>query len=279
MRGIVNVAQLTLYEARRRRIMLAAAVCGAGFLVVFGIGLFFIHRSFLAGSTPLVQQRVQVIFLTISGLYVENFLMVAMAVLLSVDTLSGEIASGVIDTIASKPIRRAEIVLGKWVAYWILMVAYLTLLVLGLVTIVWAITGFLQPNVGRALPLMALEGTVLLTISIAGGTMLSTVTNGIVAFGFFGLAFAGGVVEQIGAMTGTLAARNIGIAVSLISPSDALWRMAAHDLQPPLERDLQIAALYFATPSAPTPATIVWALGFVVCGLAYALRRFQRRPL
>ena len=279
MTGIINIARLTMYEARRRRIMLAAAVCGAGFLAVFGIGLYFIHRSFLAGAMPLVQQRFQAIFLTISGLYVENFLMVAMAVLLSVDTLSGEIASGVIDTLASKPIRRAEIVLGKWLAYWILMVAYLVLLVVGLVTIVWAVTGFLQPNIPRALPLMALEGTVLLTISIAGGTTLSTVTNGIVAFGFFGLAFAGGVVEQIGTMTGNLAARNIGTAVSLISPGDALWRMAAHYLQPPLERDLQSAALYFATPSAPTPAMIVWAVGFVVCALLFALRQFERKPL
>jgi len=277
--GIINVAHLTLFEARRRRILLAAAVCGTGFLGVFGIGLYVIHRSFLAGSMPLVQQRVQTIFLTISGLYVENFLMVAMAVLLSVDTLSGEIASGVIDTLASKPIRRAEIVLGKWLAYWILMVAYLVLLVIGLVTIVWAITGFRQPNIGRALPLMALEGTVLLTISIAGGTTLSTVTNGIVAFGFFGLSFAGGVVEQIGAMTGNLAARNIGTAVSLVSPGDALWRMAAHYLQPPLERDLQTAALYFATPSNPTPAMIVWAAGFVLGTLLYALHQFHHRPL
>jgi len=279
MTGILTIAQLTLFEARRRRIVLAAVICGAGFLAVFGIGVYVIHRSFLAGGTPLVQQRVQAMFLTISGLYVENVLMVAMAVLVSVDTLSGEIASGVIDTLASKPIRRADIVIGKWLAYWIVMVAYLLLLVTGLVSIVWAITGFLQPNLGRALPLMVLEGTVLLTISIAGGTTLSTVTNGIVAFGFFGLAFAGGVVEQVGALTGNLAARNIGTAVSLISPSDALWRMAAFYLQPRLERDLQTAALYFATPSAPTPAMIVWAAGFVLCALLYALHQFQRRPL
>jgi len=35
------------------------------------------------------------------------------AVLLPVDTLSGEIASGVIQTLAAKPIRRGEIVLAN----------------------------------------------------------------------------------------------------------------------------------------------------------------------
>ena len=80
-------------------------------------------------------------------------------------------------------------------------------------------------------------------------------------------------------MTGNLAARNIGTVVSLISPGDALWRMAAYYLQPPLERDLLTAALYFATPSAPTPAMIVWAVAFIVCALLFALRQFRHTAL
>jgi hypothetical protein len=40
----------------------------------------------------------------------------------------------------------------------------------------------------------------MLTISIAGGTRFSTVTNGMVALGVFGLGFLGGLVEQFGVM-------------------------------------------------------------------------------
>ena len=47
----------------------------------------------------------QLQFFTLAGLYVANFLTIAAAVLLPVDTLSGEIASGVMQTLASKPIR------------------------------------------------------------------------------------------------------------------------------------------------------------------------------
>ena len=143
----------------------------------------------------------------------------------------------------------------------------------------WVVAGFWQPGLERALPLMALEATVLLTFCIAGGTRLSTVTNGIVAFGFYGLAFIGGFVEQIGAFTGNLAARDIGTAVSLISPADALWRMAAYYLQPPIFRDLQIGPPMFWAASTPTPAMVVWAFGFVIVTMFVALRTFNRRPL
>ena len=49
---------------------------------------------------------------------------------------------------------------------------------------------------------------VLLVIVFAGGARLSTVTNGIVAFGFYGLAFIGGWMEQIGTLASADSARS-----------------------------------------------------------------------
>ena len=140
-----------------------------------------------------------------------------------------------------------------------------------------AVSGYAQPNVDRALPLMLLEATVLLTVSIAGGTRLSTVTNGIVAFGFYGLAFIGGWVEQIGALVGNQAARNIGIVVSLISPTDALWRLGAYHLQPAIVRDLQMTP--FASASVPNLWMVFWAAAFTVVTMLAALRAFEQRVL
>lgn len=277
--GIVTIAHLSLHEARRRRIVLAAVVCGIAFLVVFGTGLFFVERDLQASGQSALERRGILGLLILLGLYGANFLTVAAAVLLSVDTLSGEIGSGVIETLASKPVRRADIVLGKWLAYWILTVAYLMLMAGGVVLIGRVITGFLQPGMERALPLMALEATVLLTVCIAGGTRLSTVTNGIVGFGFYGLAFVGGFVEQVGAFTGNLAARDIGTAVSLVSPPDALWRMAAYYLQPPIFRDLQLGPPMFWAASTPTSAMVVWSIGFVIVTMMVAVRTFNRRAL
>jgi len=278
MRGTLVIAHLTWIEARRRRIALAAVLCGLLFLLAYGTAVFFMQRhvpSMPAAPPPL--RQAQLVFMTLAGLYVVNFLTTALAVLLPVDTLSGEINSGVMQTLASKPISRTDIVLGKWLAYAAITAAYLLFMSGGVVLLVAILTGFKQPHLALALPLMLLSALTLLTICIAGGTRFSTVTNGIVAFAFYGIAFIGGWVEQIGAFTGTQSARYIGTTISLVSPSDALWRLAAHLLQPPIVTQLGLGP--FSSVAVPSGAMVWWAVGFVVVVLLVAVRSFQRRAL
>src|SRR5437899_11421297 len=108
------------------------------------------------------QRRLGLCAFTLAGLYAVNVLTVMSSVLLPVDTLSGEIQSGVIQTLAAKPIRRAEIVLGKWLGHWLVMAGYLALLAGGVLAIVRVAGRFTPPGVTVGLPLMLLEGTVLL---------------------------------------------------------------------------------------------------------------------
>src|SRR5262249_6220385 len=159
------------------------------------------------GNLTLVEKRVMLNALTLAGLFAASRLVVITAVLLPVDTLSGEIVSGVIQTLAAKPIRRGEIVLGKWLGHWIVMAGYLVLLVGGVLVIARLTGGFTPPHLASGVPLLLLEATVLLSVSIAGGTRLSTVTNGMMAFGLYGLAFIGNWVEQIGTFADNVAAR------------------------------------------------------------------------
>src|SRR6476619_397497 len=107
MRDILTIAHLTLFEARRKRILLAALLCGAGFLAVYFAGVFFVHSDQWRKQLPFGQQQATLVLLTVAGLYAANFLSVLFAVLLPVDAISGEIDSGVMQTLASKPLRRA----------------------------------------------------------------------------------------------------------------------------------------------------------------------------
>jgi Cu-processing system permease protein len=278
--GVLTIAHLTWMEARRRRIALAAVVCGFAFLLVFAGAVFFLMRTpawSASAERSLLMRQMQLEFLTLAGLYVVNFLTVAMAVLLPVDTLSGEISSGVMQTLASKPVSRSQIVLGKWLTYWLMTGAYLALMAGGIILVVQGFTGFVQPHMARALPLMWLDATVLLTVSIAGGTRFTTVTNGIVAFALYGIAFIGGWVEQIGVFLGNDVARYIGTTISLVSPTDALWRLAAYQLLPPVMSQLQLTP--FSSVSVPSPAMVGWALGYITVVLLAALRNFEKRPL
>jgi Cu-processing system permease protein len=278
--AILTIAHLTLHEARRRKIMLAAVIIGVVFLAVYAVGLFFIYRSLIEEQTNLVEMRAFTGVLILAGIYVANFLGVASAVLLAVDTLSGEISSGVIETLAAKPVRRADIVLGKWLGYATIAAVYLVSMTIGVMIIARIITGASYPfDVARALPLMLLQAAVLLSITIAGGTRFSTVTNGIVAFGFYGLAFMGGFIEQIGLAVGIPVARDIGTAVSLVIPSDALWRMAMYILLPEFIRNTNEAPPMFWSASTPTTAMVVWGCGYIVAVMALAVRSFNRRAL
>jgi Cu-processing system permease protein len=163
----LTVAHLTWIEARRRRIVLAAVLGGLLFLLVFAAAVFVINRSVTeAGVINIVQRRAQLQFLMLAGLYVVNFLTIAVAILLPVDTLSGEISSGIMQTLVSKPIRRAEILLGKWLTYWLMTACYLLLLAGGVVIVMRVLTGFPLPSIVVALPLMLLGATVLLSVSI-----------------------------------------------------------------------------------------------------------------
>ena len=276
--GILTITRLTLHETLRKRILTAALIAGVAFLALYGLGLHLMLREELSKSSmTLVERRVFLNVLTLAGLYAANLLTVMTAVLLPVDTLSGEIASGVIQTLAVRPIRRRDIVLGKWLGHAIVMAGYLLLVAGGVLAITAALAGFTPPRIERGLPLVLLEGIVLLTVSIAGGARLSTVTNGMLAFGLFGLAFIGNWVEQIGTMANNDAARQVGTVASLLMPSEALWQLAASHMQPSILRDL--GGTPFSPVSVPSGAMIVWALGYVVVSLALGVRWFGRHAL
>lgn len=277
------IARLTFMEAARRKILLAALILGLVFLAVFGVGFHFIIQEMK--NTPAGGTRLQIAeisnFLMMAGLYVVNFLTVMMTVLTSVDTLSGEITSGTIHTLVSKPIQRWEVLVGKWLGFSGMLTLYLLLMAGGVMGVVYTIAGYAAPHPLDAFGLMWLNAILLLTVSLLGGTSLSTLANGVLVFGMFGVAFIGGWIEQIGTFLTNQAAGqtaiNIGILTSLIMPSEALWRRAAYELQSPLVSALGFSP--FGSRSVPSPLMIAYAVLYLAVGLALAIRRFKQRDL
>jgi ABC-type transport system involved in multi-copper enzyme maturation permease subunit len=277
MRDVITVAHLTLVEARRRRIVLAGAVCALAFLVVFSVAVVFANREMLANpKTSFVERQGTLTAIMLVGFMAANFLSVIFAILLPVDTLSGEIDSGVMQTLASKPIDRAQIVLGKWAGHLLLALAYLLLLCAGILLVIRVVAGLAPAGAAIALPLLMLEITLSLTVSVAGGARFSTVTNAIAAVGVYGVSFIGGFVEQIGGFAGIASMRMIGVLVSLVSPADSMWRLAAHYMEPEVMRSTGMLALGAAVPTAPM---VWWAAGYTVLTLLYAVAAFRRRAL
>jgi Cu-processing system permease protein len=275
------IARLTFLEAARRKILLAALVLSFVFLVVYGLGFYYIQQEFERNpNVPSMLARKEILnFLMLAGLYVVNFLTVMMAVLTSVDTLSGEIASGTIHTLVAKPVRRWEVVLGKWLGFVGMLTLYLLLMAGGVMALVYAVSGYTAPNVLRGLGLLWLNALLLLNISLLGGTTLSTLANGVLVLGLYGVAFVGGWIEQIGAFPfiQNQAAVNIGIISSLIIPSEALWKRAVFEMQSPLAGI--IGSTPFTSSSIPSPLMVEYAALYAVVILALAVRQFKKRDL
>jgi Cu-processing system permease protein len=122
-----------------------------------------------------------------------------------------------------------------------------------------------------------LGATVMLGITLLGGARLTTIANGIVAFAFYGVAFIGGWIEQISTALGNDGARRVGTLISLVSPADSMWRLAAHELQPSGALGVQLTP--FAPFAVPSSAMVVWTVAFAVATLLLAIRTFRHRPL
>ena len=290
---IVQIARFTLQEAVSRRLILAGVVISLGFIGLFALGFHFAFDKGVENTASAPQARLSLgiafATLTLFGVYVVNYLASFLALFLSVGAVSGEVDSGTLHAVLARPLRRSEFVIGRWLGYVVMIAVYIVAMT-GLVLLVARlIAGYEVPDPTHALLLMLLEGILLLTLSLFGSTLMSTLANGIVVFTLLGLAWLAGVIEFVGNLlasatdtTGSNAMINIGTAVSLLLPSDALWRGASYYLESPT----MLAALggvrggipFFAQ-SPPATPLIVWALGYVVVMLGAAVLAFQRRDL
>lgn len=271
------VATVTFQEAARKRVLWMALFAGAAFLLLFGIALHFQVAQFNARHIQLFVSKQALSGMLMLGLYAIDLLVVVMTILMSVDTLSGEISSGTIQAIATKPMRRWEILAGKWLGFAGMLTLYILVMVAGINVLTHLIAGVSARHIVQGFTLIWLESILLLSLTFFFGVSFSTLTNGVVVLGLHGLAFLGGWIEQAGALTNTPKAVDVGIIASMVMPSEALWRRAAFEMQAPLTTALSFSP--FSGASVPSAAMIGYALLYASGFLALAIWRLNNRDL
>ena len=284
MSSISVLARMTFQEAIRRRIVLTGLILGILFLIVFAVGAHMISieisREVLAeGGTAYrnIMQKEMSNFLLMAGLYAVTFLSIAMGALLASDTLAGEINSGSIQTIVTKPVRRSDVVFGKWLGFAGLLGLYALLMAGGVVLIVFIQSAHLPRNILGGLSLIYLESLLVMTISLAGSSAMPALATGGMVFGLYGLAFLGGWIEQIGTLVSNPTAVQIGIVTSLVIPTEALWRRAAYEMQTPLASALGMSP--FGAFSVPSTLMVLYAVIYLVIVFAIAVSTFNHRDI
>jgi len=275
LRTTVLLAGVTFREAARRKILWIAAIAGVLFLVLFWTGLHAMLKSTV--HLPVISRREGISMMLMMALYAASMLTSMMAALTSCDTLSGEIASGTIHAIATKPVRRWCLVLGKWTGFAGMLTLYVLLLEGGCMALACFEGRYLLPHIAVVVSLLWLQAALLLGVTMACSTTFSALTSGTITLGLYGLAFVGGWIEQFGALRHIKTCVNLGIISSLIMPSDALWRRAAFKIQPPLLG--AAGASPFASTLVPSNAMVVYAVLYAALALGLAVILFERRDL
>lgn len=283
--GILTIANLTFREAFRKKLFWLALGLGLAFIILFSIGFHYIIADISENSREARQggaalniliSQVSGILLVL-GLFAINFLIVMMTALTSAGAISSEISSHTIQTIATKPLYRWQILAGKWLGQAVMLTVYILFMAGGLMVAVFLKTGYMAPNILAGLGLLILEGLIVLSITTLGGTLFSTLTNGVLVFMLYGIAFVGSWVEQIGAALESETAVQVGIAASLVMPSETMWRMASDLLQPLIVKEMGFSPLSLY--SQPSQAMIIYAFAYMGLLLAGALYQFNRRDL
>lgn len=286
MTNIFLIARLTWREAISKRLIFAVLFLSLAFVGLYLIGVYFLHQRFLARAAELGSRRggpeVAYASITVMGMYIANFLGALLGALSAIGAISGEIESGTFFATLTKPVQRAQVLLGKWLGFASLTVLYIIGLSGSLLIGVRAITDYAPPDPARAIALMVFGAILLLTLSILGSSLFSTLANGIVVFLLYGFAWVGGLLESIGRATDTPILETISRISQVLIPSDALWKGASYHLQSAslLESQRSFGGGNPFIGLEPVPlGLMLWAAMYIVLTLALAIWAFDRRDL
>jgi len=289
LRRVGIVAGLTFREAWRRKVFLAALIMSLGFLVLYSLGLYYAGREIVSSAVggglgeaanALMRRTIAAQMLNY-GLAPTSLIVGLTAVFASVGTISGEIDTGVLHGVLARPVRRGELIAGKFLGLAGMLVVYDVVLV-GAVSALahWLVKSPISQPV-PALALFALEPLILAALAILGSTRLPTLANGVLCTAAYGIASVGGLIEQLGGLIKNATMTNIGIAVSLLLPVDAIHRKAAALLLPGglLSFEGAAAAAGVGVPSQPSAAMVWWTVGYILAAVSLAAWSFKRREL
>jgi ABC-type transport system involved in multi-copper enzyme maturation permease subunit len=277
--AVWTICRLTLREASRRRLLQTVAALTLLMIVLTGWG--FSRLNGLAGPADVKDLAAGLLILVA---YMFDVILALGAVFIAAPTIAGDVDSGVALAMLPRPIRRADLVLGKWLALAMLVSAYGVLSGALEFIAVDIVVGYVPPHPLAALIYLAGQGIVLLTLAFLCSTRLAPMTTGLIAVILFGAAWMGGIAEAVGMAVGIETMARAGTVLSLLLPTDGLWRGAIFNMEPAVliafgGASRSAAANPFVVAAPPTLAYQVWAVAWVFAVLGLAVRSFSSKDL
>jgi len=284
---ILVFARLTVQESSRRRLLLALVILT---LLVVGFSAWGFHKiTTVTRSDGTLLPASQVTLITSQLLIVVTFMysgvLALSAAVVAGPLISNEVESGLLLSMLARPVRRSEVVIGKWLGLAILVALYAAgSALLEMAAVNWA-TGYVPPHPIQLIVYVAAEGLALLSLGLLMSTRLSGITGGVIALVAWLMAWIAGVVGDIGTGLQNPALQNVGTISHLLLPTDGLWRGAVYAMEP----DVILATLRaagtagranpFSAVDPPPTAFLVWVVVWFAIVLSLSIWSFRTREI
>lgn len=287
---LLLITRFTLLEAIRRRLFLAVIILSVLIVTAFTILLTIVVNDALANPNNGTDSHLMLlgggVIITILVMWMLYLLSSMLTIVFSANMISGEVEAGTFAVIVPKPLRRFEIVLGKWLGYALIVCIYTALMFLAFLGVIYWKTGYWPTGAPYALGTLELAMLALLGITTLGSSTVPTIVNGAIALMLFIGAPTANIVQFIVQFVNPSSldtTQNIATVINLIIPTDALWHGASFYLLPSVADLVALRIGSFNTPFTSgqpmAPALLVWAALYCIALPALAALRFQHRDL
>lgn len=287
--GLLLIARFTIQEAFHRWLLLAMLLLNLLLLAVFALMLNAAYSGQVAHaagqSNPQLYLLEFDLTIGILSVWAVYLLSGAMTIVLSIGMTSAEVEAGTFSVIVSKPLRRAEIIFGKWLGYALILSVYTAMLFFTFLGLIYWQTGYFPDHALPALGMLELSTLVLLALTTLGSTLVPTLVNGAIAIMLFIGAPLASFVQLI-STTPSETAQNITTLVSLVIPTDALWHGASYYLIPSFVFSIIQERGFLGSLNTPftsiqpiSPVLFAWAVLYCIVLPIVGAIRFQRRDL
>jgi ABC-type transport system involved in multi-copper enzyme maturation permease subunit len=283
---ILTIARLTILESVRRRIVVVLALLTAASVLLTSLGVERLVTLARANGTNDLAIQVGVSQILILVAFMFSFVLAMTAAFLGAPAIAADLDSGVLAAMLARPIRRGELVLGRWLGLATVVGAYTAASGLLEIAAVDAISGSAPPHPFLAVAFLTAQAVVLLTLALALGTRLAAIASGAVCVVGFGLGWMAGVFAGIGAIFDVGPLVTAAEASRWILPSDGLWRGTIWALEPTIlaqAAEDRVGPTAQANPffasAAPPAAFDLWAVVWVAAILALAVWSLNRRDI
>ncbi|MDQ6933139.1 MAG: ABC transporter permease subunit [Candidatus Eremiobacteraeota bacterium] len=282
---ILIIASLVLREIVRRRLAAAILLMTGVLMVLSAWGFLKITHVNDSSGHPLSTFTIVTIasVLTLMMAFMFTVILALGAAFLGTSLVGTEIENGLMLAVLPRPLGRSQLLIGKWLGASCVLIFYGLLAAAAELGIIKSFTGYSPPHPIAGLAFLLAQVLAVLTLTIALSVKFAPITAGFITVVAFGLAWVDGIIHVVAVTVNNTALAHATLALTLLIPTDGLWRGAIYNLAP-----AAMLAASASTPGSmgpfsvagpPVPAYLLWCAFWIVAVLATGITLFRTRDV